>query len=100
MRIPSDKIAHALAGLLAALAGIVLAALLPLLVGEPIRAITMAVGAVVAATSAGLVKEFADFQDNRVHPGMHGVELLDAVATAAPGWLLGVVLVCACGRWA
>jgi vacuolar-type H+-ATPase subunit I/STV1 len=40
---------------------------------------------------AGIVKEGADWLDNRMYPGMHGVEWLDAAATALPGVVLGLV---------
>lgn len=38
---------------------------------------------VMCAGVAGVVKEGADREDNRIHPGMHGVELADALATLA-----------------
>lgn len=46
----------------------------------------------LAGLVAGITKEFADWLDNRARPGEHGVELLDAVATAAPGAVLWLAL--------
>lgn len=40
-------------------------------------------GAVMCAGVAGVVKEGADHEDNKIHPGAHGVELADALATLA-----------------
>lgn len=40
-------------------------------------------GAMIGAVVAGITKEGADYLDNRSNPGMHGVEALDALATAA-----------------
>lgn len=93
MKLQPDKIAHALAGSLAALSGMVLAGIVPLLVGQAPDSVGAASGALIAATAAGFTKEVADYQDNRLQPGMHGVELADAVATAAPGWLLAGLMV-------
>ena len=39
--------------------------------------------AVMCAGVAGVVKEGADREDNKIHPGMHGVEVEDALATLA-----------------
>ena len=100
MSIPADKLAHLKAGaviagaaFLAGIAGIALSQhllgiveLSPLAIAEMVNA----AGLVAAASGvvAGLTKEYADKADNVIYPGMHGVELLDAVATAAPGLLL------------
>lgn len=91
MTIAKDKLMHALAGLLAALAGVALGVGACAAAGEPMRA-GAAVGALVAATAAGCTKEVADHQDNQIQPGMHGVEVLDALATAAPGWILALLI--------
>lgn len=91
MTIPKDKVMHALAGLLAGVVGVVLGAAVCAVAGEPVHA-GAAVGALVAATAAGCTKEVADHQENKVRPGAHGVELLDAVATAAPGWVLFLLI--------
>jgi len=88
--IPADKLLHAAAGTAAALfallfTGVALyAASLPMLAAFP----APTVGAVIA----GLVKERADWMDNKVHPGMHGVEVWDIVATTAPGLGLSMLL--------
>jgi hypothetical protein len=39
--------------------------------------------AVLSSLAAGITKEVADKADNVIRPGMHGVEALDALATAA-----------------
>ena len=39
----------------------------------------------VGACVAGATKEGADYMDNKIHPGMHGVEWRDALATALGG---------------
>jgi hypothetical protein len=90
MNIPKDKLQHAAAGLLAALVSLALwvvaahAGLVPL-AGAP--------GAVVlGALVCGITKEGADYMANRVRPGSHGVELLDALATAAPGLVVGLAV--------
>lgn len=90
-----DKLLHGLAGFLSALAGMALACVVPALAGRAPDLAAVASGALIAATVAGITKEAADHQDNMLHPGMHGVELADAVATAAPGWLLALALVLA-----
>lgn len=102
-----DKLAHFKAGALAALAGAVLGAALvalllailglqglqaPLLVAVVLMLLCAGVGALVAASVAGATKEWADQADNLIHPGMHGVEVADAVATGLPGVLLCVAL--------
>ena len=89
VNIPKDKIAHFLAGL--AIAAITAAAwfLVSQLGLVEMRPAWLAV--LIAAGVAGVVKEKADADDNKVHPGMHGVEALDALATslgAAPVALL------------
>lgn len=37
----------------------------------------------IAAAVAGATKEAADWMDNKIVPGMHGVEWADVIATAA-----------------
>lgn len=81
MSIPRDKIAHFLAGLAIA----VIVALGWFLVAQSgavdMRSAWLAV--LIASCVAGVVKEKADADDNKIYPGMHGVEALDALATAA-----------------
>ena len=88
--IPKDKLLHAVAGLAVALAALALYLLavhanLAPLGGAPV---TVALCALVA----GITKEGADYLDNRVRPGSHGVEFLDVVATAAPGFMLAAAV--------
>lgn len=85
--IPTDKAMHLVIGLLVALFGLVLGMLAT---AAGLRPAAVAVG--MAAIVAGLVKEGADWLDNRNQPGMHGVEPLDALATAAPGLLVAIVI--------
>lgn len=89
MSLPKDKLQHALVGLLVALVCLALWALASHLGLVPIAGMpgAVALGGIVA----GLTKEGADWIDNRAHPGMHGVELLDALATAAPGLVVALV---------
>lgn len=81
MSIPKDKIAHFLAGL--AIAAITALAwwLMARFGAVDMRSGWLAV--LVASAVAGVVKEKADADDNKRVPGMHGVEVLDALATAA-----------------
>jgi len=76
MNIPKDKVGHFVGGLVVALVASLIWwggrwAGIP----APIAAAFLATGV------AGCVKEYADWLDNKAVPGMHGVELLDAVAT-------------------
>ncbi|PZP30435.1 MAG: hypothetical protein DI603_15030 [Roseateles depolymerans] len=92
-----DKIAHLKAGAKAAAFGALVAFVLALVmlyalqVPAPLRLplllICTGLGALIAGASAGITKEKADQADNEIHPGMHGVELGDALATTAPGAL-------------
>jgi hypothetical protein len=87
--IPKDKVMHFIVG--AAIASVALLAwgaasalgLAPI-TGAP-------AAAALAATVAGVVKEGCDYLDNKIVLRMHGVEWLDAVATALPGFILGAV---------
>lgn len=88
MTIPPDKLKHMAVGLLAGLFGAALLAILALLDLAPLAALPG--GIAVASTVAGLGKEGADWADNRVQPGMHSVDPWDALATAAPGWLMAI----------
>jgi hypothetical protein len=101
MNIPADKIAHFKAGCLIAaaafLAGLIGVGLSMYVQGLTVydlaRPLVFNIAGLVAAVAgavAGLTKEYADRADNQIYPGMHGVEVLDAVATAAPGVLLWV----------
>lgn len=93
MFVQPDKVKHTLAGLLAGLTGVALATVVPVLAGRAPDLIGAASGALIASTVAGFTKEVADYQDNKIQSGMHGVELADALATAVPGWLLALLLV-------
>lgn len=98
MSIAADKIAHikagGLAGAFGLVVGLVLAAAMAHLLGLaglPAAVLVLVTGgaaALMSATAAGAAKELADKADNVIHPGMHGVEVADAVATAAPGAVL------------
>lgn len=52
---------------------------------------TLSVMFPLATTVGGLAKEGADWLDNKASPGMHEVSLLDALATAAPGYIAGFI---------
>jgi hypothetical protein len=41
---------------------------------------------------AGVTKEACDWRDNQQVPGMHTVDVWDAVATSAPGFAMAVVM--------
>lgn len=90
MTIPKDKIAHFLAGL--AIAAIVAAAWFLVAQFGVVDMRSAWLAALIAAAVAGVVKEKADADDNKIHPGMHGVEVLDAVATAAGAVPVAVLL--------
>lgn len=101
MFLQADKIEHLKAGAVVALFGAALgacvsvgASLIPGIPpgGAQLVAICAAVGALAAGLSAGITKEFADASDNVIYPGMHGVQVGDAVATSAPGAALFLVL--------
>lgn len=90
MPIPKDKLAHAAIGCLVAL--FCLAAWL-LATHAGLVPLAGAPGAIVLGSLvAGITKEGADYLDNRSKPGMHGVEVLDALATAAPGLVVALVV--------
>ena len=93
MFVQPDKVKHTLAGLLVGLTGVALATVVPVLAGRAPDLIGAASGALIASTVAGFTKEVADYQDNKIQLGMHGVELADELATAVPGWLLALLLV-------
>ncbi len=100
MKIAGDKLAHlkvgCLGGVAGGIAGLLVASLFGAIAGVDLPAaaayVSAATGSLVCAVTAGLVKEFADYRDNRVMQGMHGVEAGDAVATAAPGLALAAAL--------
>lgn len=81
MKIPQDKIKHFLVGLAVAVfaAAVWFVAAQFGLVGMS----SAWLAAVLCATVAGVTKEAADHLGNKIVPGMHGVEWLDAFATAA-----------------
>lgn len=105
MNIPADKIAHMKAGAAISLFGAIAsglgAALFSKFIGMELAAVLLvsliSAGScsIVSAVVAGVVKEYADNEDNKIHPGMHGVEWRDAAATALPGVLLAVPLLTA-----
>lgn len=82
LNIPADKVTHFGVGLIASL----FAALLWWLLSE-LGAVSMSsawAGVLTASLVAGITKEAADYLDNRAtKTQMHGVEVLDALATAA-----------------
>lgn len=108
MKIASDKIQHMKAGAVAAILGAILGILVALVMMAAIVVddrgamaasyVGAAVGALACSLAAGLTKEFADYQDNKTHPGMHGVESWDAAATALPGFVLAGLLMLMAGK--
>lgn len=91
--IAQDKISHLKAGALAAAYGAAVGLVIGLCVvvelmgmrAVPVVLVCMGIGALASSSSAGITKEKADAADNLIHPGMHGVEVADAVFTSAPG---------------
>lgn len=108
MKIASDKLGHLKAGVVAALAGALMGIVISLVASAAlglhgpsvhmIYLLAAASGAVSCGVAAGVTKEIADALDNRIRPGMHGVEAADAVFTALPGFALGLALVGIAGR--
>lgn len=88
--IPRDKLLHAGVGVVVALIALAFWLLAAHLGFAPLSGAPAAIA--LSTVVAGVVKEAADYLDNREHPGMHGVEVLDAVATAAPGFLIGAAV--------
>ncbi len=85
--IAADKIAHFKAGMIAAAFGAAMGFVMALLNWDAADAVLCSgIGAAVAAITAGITKELADHADNVLSPGMHGVEIMDAVATALGSW--------------
>lgn len=92
MNIPRDKIIHAIGGLAVALAT---GAAGYALIHSGLNPLAAAVG--LAGTAAALSVEAAQWWANRASaaagvPPMHKVSPADALATAAPGWVVAVVL--------
>lgn len=85
-----DKIMHMKAGVLIAMFALAASFACVAAGLAPVSAIPLAVG--LAGLVGGLVKEVADWLENKAHPGTHGVEVLDALATAAPGLLVAIVV--------
>lgn len=98
LNIPADKLGHLKAGSAAAAYGALIGSLgagaVAWLTQMPVdQALTMVLvsagtSAFTSASSAGMTKEKADVDDNKIHPGMHGVEVADALVTTAPGALV------------
>lgn len=85
---PKDKLMHIAVGLLA---GLLTLAVWLAMVKLGIAPLSGLPGALALGTTlVGLTKEGADYMDNRARPGEHGVEPLDALATAVPGWVMGL----------
>ena len=91
--IPRDKLGHMAAGVGAAAlgAGVWVMAYAAGLAALDALPIVLLVGPIAAAAA----KEYADWMDNRAaaaagRPAAHGVELLDALATALPGAVLAL----------
>jgi hypothetical protein len=74
---PKDKLLHFIAGFAASLTG----AACWFLSGSPAAVLPWFV--FLASGVAGLTKEAADWMDNRIRPGSHGVEFWDFVVTLA-----------------
>ena len=91
MSIPKDKYWHFLAGL-----AIAWLALVAWSLAAQMGLVEMGgawLGCLIASSVAGAVKEKADYDDNKIQPGMHGVEWEDALATALGGVPIAVLLV-------
>lgn len=90
MSIPKDKLLHAGVGVVIALLCMALWAVASHLGLVPLAGMpgAIALGGIVA----GITKEGADYMDNKANPGMHGVEALDALATAAPGFAIALIV--------
>lgn len=103
-KIPADKLGHLKAGSAAAAYGGLVGSLgagavawlthMPAALAWPMVLVSAGTSAFTSASAAGLTKEKADADDNKIHPGMHGVEVADALVTTALGAL--VCLLC-CG---
>jgi hypothetical protein len=85
-----DKIMHIKAGVLIAMFAAAVSVACVAAGLAPASAVPLAVA--LSGIVGGLVKEGADWLENRAHPGTHGVEVLDAVATAAPALIAAVVI--------
>lgn len=99
--IPADKLGHLKAGCAAAAYGALIGSLgagvvawvtqMPPWLAWPLVLVSAGTSAFTAASAAGLTKEKADADDNKIHPGMHGVEVADALVTTSPGALVCAV---------
>lgn len=87
----NDKVKHFIVGALAAFVASMLWVLIARLTGA-VRAQDAWLVAILGAAIAGATKEVADWLDNRIQPGMHGVEFWDVAATAAGGVALALPL--------
>jgi len=84
-----DKVMHMKAGVLIAMFALAASFVCVAAGLAPVSAVPLAVG--LAGLVGGLVKEGSDWLENRARPGTHGVEVLDALATAAPGLVVAAV---------
>jgi len=87
---PRDKLMHIAIGLLAGIFGLGVWLAAVAVGWAPLSGAPAACA--LASTVAGLAEEGADYLDNRMVPGLHGVEPLDALATAAPGVVTGLAV--------
>lgn len=94
--IPSDKIGHMVAGSAWAAVGSAIWLVCLQLKLTTVGALPLAL--FLPPLTAGVTKEFADWTDNRTAQAegkapMHGVEFLDAAATALPGIVLSAIAI-------
>jgi hypothetical protein len=90
MWIPKDKVLHLSVGAAVAVFSAAVYSALHVVFGYPLAGLPGAVA--IAGVVAGATKEATDWLDNRTNPGMHVVEALDVLATAAPGLVAAVLL--------
>lgn len=81
LKIPRDKLLHFCAGL--AISAVTAMVWVAVAQSGLVDVSGAWLAAVLTTGVAGLVKEKADYDDNQIHVGMHGVEALDALATLA-----------------
>lgn len=86
----NDKLGHSIAGTAAAVACTLLATVVALATESNFDLLW--IFPPMGAGLAGAVKEFCDWQDNRLLGKVHEVSFLDFMATLAPGLLIGVLV--------